>query len=140
MSDESTGKSTGKRGRKENLVAPWRKGQSGNPNGYMKGVKNRSTIAKKILAMKGILPSQVFDKLKVVFPEIEERMTVEEIMTIVMAGKAITKADHNAYIVIMDSGYGKPKESVDIKNENKWDGAPRDVLEKEAKLRGYVKK
>lgn len=117
-------------------------GQSGNPKGYPKGVKNRSTIARKILEMKGLLPDKVIDKLKTVFPEIESQMTVEEIMTIVQAGKAIEKGDYYAYSALMDSGYGKPQQTLDVKEsvDDKANLMSDEEIEKILEKRGYVKK
>lgn len=76
------------------------------------GVKNRSTIARKILEMSAIMPDETFEQLKQAFPDIEQRMTTEEIATIVMLGAAIAKKDVNAYKAIMDSAYGAPKQEV----------------------------
>ena len=91
----------------------FKKGQSGNPNGRPKGSKNRSTIAKEVLQMKAIFPTAIFEALQKQYPEIEKTTSVEEIMTIVMANKAITKADVNAYKALMDSGYGAPVQQVE---------------------------
>lgn len=77
------------------------------------GVKNRSTIARKILSMSAIMPDETFAQLKESFPDIEQRMTTEEIATIVMLGAAIAKKDVNAYKAIMDSAYGAPKQEVE---------------------------
>ena len=117
-------------------------GESGNPNGRPKGVKNRSTIARKVLEMKGLLPEKVIDKLKTVFPEIESQMTVEEIMTIVQAGKAIEKGDYYAYSALMDSGYGKPQQTLDVKEsvDDKANLMSDEEIEKILEKRGYVKK
>lgn len=81
--------------------------------GRPQGVKNRSTIARKILSMSAIMPDEMFAKLKESFPDIEQRMTTEEIATIVMLGAAIAKKDVNAYKAIMDSAYGAPKQEIE---------------------------
>lgn len=96
----------------QNLI-PFQPGQSGNPAGYKPGVKNRSTIARKILEMKGLFTNERFEQLQKQFPEITKQMTVEEIMTIVQADKAVKEQDTNAYKVIMDSAYGMPKQELD---------------------------
>ena len=95
-----------------NPATQFKPGQSGNPAGYPKGVKNRSTIARKVLEMKGILPENLFQQIKAIYPEIEKTMTVEEMMTITVAAQAIKKGDHNAYKTILDSGYGNPNQTV----------------------------
>lgn len=93
-------------------LKPIKKGQVLNPKGRTKGTKNRSTIARQILAMKGALPPQIFDSLKKLFPGITKHMSIEEIMTIKMTQQAITKGDTQAYKVVMDSGYGNPNQSM----------------------------
>lgn len=77
------------------------------------GVKNRATIARKILEMSAIVPNSIFEKVKEVFPDIDQRMTAEEIASLVMLGNAIAKGDVNAYKAIMDSAYGAPKNEID---------------------------
>ena len=87
-------------------------GSCPNPNGHPKGVKNRSTIVRAILEMKGMLPTDIFKKLKQMYPQVENKMTVEEIMAVVISHKAITKGDVSAYNAIMDSRYGKPSQAI----------------------------
>ena len=119
----------------------FKKGQSGNPKGKPKGIRNRATIARKILDMVGILPEKAFAKLKELYPSIEKNMTVEEIMSITMANKAISKGDHNAYNALMDSGHGKAPQAHELTGA---DGGPiqtqeilsKDQLVDEAKRRG----
>lgn len=101
---------------KKNLVEPWKPGKSGNPKGHPKGMKNRSTIAKAVLGMPARFPKQTMEKLKSIFPDITERMSIEEVMAIMQAGKAVAKGDTEAYRALMDSAYGKPKETVDMKD------------------------
>jgi hypothetical protein len=93
-------------------------GETLNPNGRPKGVKNRSTIVRQILEMKGVIPAEAFDKLKGIFPELKNDITVEEIMTIQQVNKAIKKADTNAYSKLMDSAYGLPKQEIQATNNN----------------------
>ncbi len=94
-------------------LKPFKPGESGNPAGKPIGAKNRSTIARKILEMRSILPKDRMEALKVKFPEIADSMTVEEIMTIVMAEGAIS-GDDKAYKAVMDSAYGAPKQDSSI--------------------------
>jgi hypothetical protein len=90
-----------------------KKGTTLNPNGRPKGVRNRSTIVREILAMKGVIPDEVFKSLKEIFPTLNNKMTIEEVMTISIANKAITESDVNAYKALMDSGYGAPTQQTD---------------------------
>jgi len=90
---------------KEDLI-PFKKGQSGNPNGRPKGSKNRSTILKEIaeLRTKGIHP---------VTGE-EVWMTNEYRMAIAVIEKVIQKGDAQGLNMVLDSIYGKQKDTVDL--------------------------
>lgn len=94
-------------------LTPFQPGQSGNPNGRPVGTKSRATIARKVLEMNIIVPENMMEHIKTVFPDIEDRMSVEEIATIAMISNAITKGDVNSYKSVMDSAYGTPKEQVE---------------------------
>lgn len=83
------------------------KGQSGNPNGRPAGKRNRSTIAREVLAMKGIFPDTFFAALQKQYPDITRETTIEQMMTLMLADKAVRKGDPAAYEKIMDSAYGK---------------------------------
>lgn len=102
--------------RLDNLKS-FKKGESGNPNGRPKGSKNRSTIAKKILDMSSIFQDKTFAELKEMYPEIEKHMTAEEIMSVVMAHRAISKGDVNAYNALMASAYGSPTQKMEVKTD-----------------------
>lgn len=123
----------------ENLIGKgFKPGQSGNPSGKPPGTKNRSTIARKVLEMRGLLSKGRMEGLKAKFPEVTDSMTVEEIMTIVMAENAIT-GDDKAYKAVMDSAYGAPKQDIDhttagekINIINLGSGTPPDVTSTEA--------
>lgn len=82
------------------------------------GSKSRSTIARKILEMSSLLNDDMFERLKQTFPDIEQRMTAEEIATLAILGKAISNGDFNAYKAIMDSAYGAPKQEIENLNHN----------------------
>ena len=84
----------------------WTKGQSGNKSGRPKGSKNRSTIVKEMLSLlvKGNNP----------ITGEEEWLSNEYRMTAAVLLKAIEKGDVNAYNSIMDSAYGKSKDTVDL--------------------------
>ncbi len=86
----------------ENLI-PYKKGQSGNPNGRPKGSKNRSTIAKKWL--------QVEQDLKNPLTGDKETMSQEDLMTLALIKKART-GDTQAYQKLLDSAYGAPLQQV----------------------------
>ncbi len=82
---------------------PYKKGQSGNPNGRPKGSKNRSTIAKKWL--------QVEQDLKNPLTGDKETMSQEDLMTLALIKKA-REGDTQAYQKLLDSAYGAPLQQV----------------------------
>tara|TARA_R100001369_G_scaffold37814_1_gene63283 strand:+ start:1305 stop:1646 length:342 start_codon:yes stop_codon:yes gene_type:complete len=90
---------------KEDNLVSWKKGESGNPNGRPKGSLNRSTIAKKWLTTDQDYKNPLTQK--------EENLSQEDIMTLALINKA-RKGDVSAYKALMDSGYGNPKDSLDI--------------------------
>jgi len=88
---------------KEDLI-PFKKGQSGNPNGRPKGSLNRSTIARKWL--------EVNQSLKNPLTGEQETMSQEDLMTLALIKKA-REGDVTAYKALMDSGYGAPIQQVE---------------------------
>lgn len=85
------------------------KGETANPEGRPIGSKNRSTIARKVLEMAANFPDKTFEVLQKKYPDIEKSMTIEEMMSVVQAHKAIVKKDTFAYERLLDSAYGKSK-------------------------------
>ena len=88
---------------KEDLI-PFKKGESGNPNGRPKGSRNRSTIARQWL--------EVSQNLKNPLTGEQETMSQEDLMTLALIKKA-REGDVNAYKALMDSGYGAPIQQID---------------------------
>jgi len=105
--------------KEENLIL-WKKGQSGNPKGKPKGAKNRSTILKELaeLRTKGIDP---------VTGE-EVWMTNEYRMAMAVIEKVIEKGDHQALNMVLDSIYGKQKDSVDKHNSEEINHDMRNII------------
>jgi len=89
---------------KDNLK-PFKKGESGNPNGRPKGSRNRSTIAKRWL--------EVEQNLKNPLTGDTEKMSQEDLMTLALIKKA-REGDGGAYQKLMDSAYGKAVETKDV--------------------------
>ena len=94
-------------GKNGGILKPFEKGESGNPNGRPKGVKNRSTIAKQWL--------EVNQKLKNPLTGNEETMSQEDLMTLALIKKA-REGDVAAYKALMDSGYGSPVQQIEQTN------------------------
>jgi hypothetical protein len=88
---------------KEDLI-PFKKGESGNPNGRPKGSKNRSTIARQWL--------EVNQNLKNPLTGENETMSQEDLMTLALIKKA-REGDVSAYKALMDSGYGSPVQQIE---------------------------
>lgn len=79
----------------ENLT-PWKKGQSGNVRGRPKGSRNRSTIVRELLEAKATDgDGQIADQL-----------------TRALIQKAV-EGDVRAFKELMDSAYGKVKDTVE---------------------------
>jgi len=89
-------------------LKPFKKGESGNLNGRPKGVKNRSTIARKWL--------EANMKAKNPITGNEEMMSIEDQITLAQINKA-RKQDTPAYNALLNSAYGNPKDSLDISSE-----------------------
>ena len=87
----------------ENLI-PYKKGESGNPNGRPKGSKNRSTIAKKWLKITENAKNPISSK--------QEDLSQEDLMTLALLRKA-RNGDVNAYKALMDSAFGSPVQQID---------------------------
>jgi hypothetical protein len=77
---------------KEDNLKPFPKGVSGNPKGYPKGKRNRSTILKELLDLND-------NELK---------------MHLAQINKAIESSDTSAYNAVLDSAYGKATQQTDI--------------------------
>lgn len=100
---------------------PFTEGASGNPHGRPKGSRNRSTIAREVLALANAMPDGVFTKLKERYPDLTRQSSVEFVMTLIQADKAITSRDTAAYRALLDSAYGAPKQETEISGK---DGGP----------------
>jgi len=91
----------------ENLKPAWQKGESGNPKGKPKGVKNRSTIARQWLEVNQNLKNPITGE--------QENMSQEDLITLAIIKKA-RDGDVNAYKALMDSGYGAPVQQIEQTN------------------------
>jgi hypothetical protein len=89
-----------KRPRKDNLMPPWEKGKSGNPDGRPNGSKNFSTLF-------AIAIKKVAEKSEISLEDAE----VELIITAYAEAK---KGNYNYYKDIMDRKYGQPTKPIDI--------------------------
>lgn len=88
---------------------PFKKGQTGNPNGRPKGKRNRATVARQWL--------EVVQNLKNPLTGTFEDLEQQDLMTLALIKKA-REGDVQAYNALMDSGYGKATQSLEIENKN----------------------
>jgi len=85
----------------------FQKGQSGNPKGHPKGLKNRSTIAKKWLEVNQSLKNPITGET--------EQLSQEDLMTLAQIKKA-REGDTSAYKALMDSAWGAPVQQIEQTN------------------------
>lgn len=81
------------------------------------GVKNRSTIARKVLEMRAVVADDVRELIKKQHPDIGDNLTTEEVATIMIAGNALN-GDVKSYEALMNSAYGAPKQEIENHNTN----------------------
>jgi hypothetical protein len=67
--------------------------------------------------MTASLPSKSYNALLKVFPDLDKKLSVEEVITLMQVAKAITDKDTGAYKTLMDSAYGAPKQEVEHSGE-----------------------
>lgn len=89
---------------------PFKKGQSGNPNGRPKGSRNRATVAKEWL--------EVAQNVKNPITGNNEELEQQDIMTLALIKKA-REGDVAAYRELMDSAYGKAQQAIDHTTKGK---------------------
>jgi len=109
--------------KEDNLKPAWKKGESGNPKGYPKGQKNRSTIARRWL--------EVNQSLKNPLTGENETMSQEDLMTLALIKKA-RDGDVAAYKALMDSGYGAPLQQIDQSIEQSINGIEVTIVRPDA--------
>jgi len=96
---------------KENIKKhQFKKGQSGNPAGRIKGSKNRSTTCKKWLDIQITGRNPITGE--------EELISQEDVITLAIIKKG-SKGDVSAYRALMDSAYGTAIQSIEIKEKER---------------------
>lgn len=85
-------------------LIPFKKGQSGNPNGRPVGVKNKSTIVKKWLCVNVDFHNPITGQ--------NERMSLEDTIVLSQIIKA-SKGDTHAFKALMDCAYGNMPQILD---------------------------
>lgn len=106
----------------ESKAPSFKPGQSGNPKGYKKGQKNRSTILREMLSL--VLHDAQGKKLKHPLDPERDEITLEEAVDAALIKRAL-RGDVRAIREIKDTLHGK------IKNENEFstpDGKPFQVV------------
>jgi hypothetical protein len=98
----------------------FKKGQSGNPNGRPKGVRNRSTVLKEFLEVVSNYTNPLTNKT--------EKLTVEEQMALSMIASVRDKHNVTAWKEILDAVYGKQKEVLEV--DGNVTVTPLDILKR----------
>ena len=88
----------------QNLKAPWKKGESGNPKGRPKGSLNRSTIAKKWLEAKSYVTNPLTKE--------KEWLSQEDQITLAQIREAL-KGNTPAYKNLKDCAYGSALQKIE---------------------------
>ena len=92
-------------------------GEIRNPKGRG-SIPNRSTIAKLVLNMKVSPPEEILRGLRQMYPNFfnkkSKKWTNELLASLRQTQKAIIKGDTRALEIMLDSAYGKAKESVEL--------------------------
>jgi hypothetical protein len=88
--------------------------------GRKPGIKNRSTLAREALSLPASLISKNSDLITLQDPDtgIEYHIPTEYAISLRLARKALEDGDVAAYNALMDSAYGKPKQSLEVQENN----------------------
>lgn len=97
-----------------NLI-PKKPGESGNPNGRPKGVRNRKTVVREVMQM-------LVDGVDLRGEELPDPITAQDAMTMAIMRKALA-GDVAAWEKLMDSLHGKIADKVDNTHEIKKMGS-----------------
>lgn len=89
---------------------PFKKGQSGNPNGRPKGRRNKSTIIKKFLEAVRKQKNPISGEL--------ENLQIQEQMVLAQIANAL-KGDTKAFKELMDGAYGMNTQKIEQDIEHK---------------------
>jgi hypothetical protein len=86
----------------------------------LRKIKNRtrSQVVRNVLNMTTRMPDATMNQLRAAFPEVEEEMSVEETITLMLVSRVLRNGDVNAYNALMDSAYGKPTQQLNVKDES----------------------
>lgn len=98
----------------ENLKPPFKKGQSGNPNGRPKGSRNRSTIIRELLEQAALKKVQKIQSELLIDEDGKEipQQTIADQVAAALLIKALS-GDVSAARELLDSSYGKLTEKID---------------------------
>ena len=94
---------------KEDLT-PFKKGQSGNPNGRPKGVLNSKTILERFLSIEKKMQNPLNNTI--------ENLSIAELLTLKQIANAMN-GDLSAYKEIIDRLEGKSQSKVDVTTDGK---------------------
>ncbi len=96
-------------------LEPCKPGETANPNGRPKGVKNRSTVIKNIIETDISTPEELEQMIEDMDGRPPKSLSFEDLMVWMQVIKAVKEKDTKAFKAIMDGRYGKPNQSVEHK-------------------------
>ena len=88
----------------EENLKPFKKGESGNPNGRPKGTRSRSTIVREWLECSEVMTNPITGE--------KETLQQSDIITLALIKKA-RKGDVQAFKELMDSGFGRTVQEIE---------------------------
>jgi hypothetical protein len=94
--------------RRSNLREPWRKGESGNPNGRPKGARSMKNILRDILEI------ELKNEPDPIIPEYARNMSVGEKLMLTWVSKGLADADLKAIKDIYEATEGKPFQATSV--------------------------
>ena len=89
----------------EDNPKPFKKGQSGNPNGRPKGRRNRATIAREWLEVEQNVTNPITGQ--------KETLQQQDLITLAQI-KAAREGSTQAFNALMDSAYGKIEQTIEL--------------------------
>lgn len=103
-------------------LKPARRGEVRNPNGKPKGTRNRSGVARRILqsvlSIEGLDPALIHPENKSLLDQlgITTKTEIEILVTVAQVVRALM-GDTRAYLALMDSAYGSPKQQTETETK-----------------------
>lgn len=92
-------------------------GYQPSPEAKSQGWKEKRHVRELTTAILNVtarFPDTIFQKMRDIYPEIEQEMSVVEMMTLIQVSRAIKEGDTLAYKSVLDRAFGKPPEELEL--------------------------